>query len=128
MPDRPDVPDEMIDRIRAMAADLPECHEERAWVGTRWRVAGRTVAHVFGGEDGIFRITLRGDPEDVAAFEHLGPPYFRTEWGRNVIGMMLGDESTWTATDWDEVGELVTISYLVQAPRRLKDEVSPDVP
>ena len=40
MPDRPDVPDEMIDRILAMAADLPECHEEGAWVGTRWPVAG----------------------------------------------------------------------------------------
>lgn len=126
MADRPDVPEEMLDRLRAVTSRLPECVEERAWVGTRWRVSGRTIAHVFGGEDGQFRITLRGDPDDVTAFEHLGPPYFKTEWGRNVIGMVLGGEGDWADTDWDEVGELVTISYLVQAPRRLRDAVSPD--
>ena len=124
MADRPDVPEGMLDRLRAAADRLPECVEERAWVGTRWRAGGKTIAHVFGGEDGLFRITLRGDPEDVAAFEHLGPPYFKTEWGRNVIGMVLGDLTTWPDTDWDEVAELVTISYLVHAPKRLTDAMS----
>ena len=116
MADRPDVPEGMLDHLRAVAARLPGCVEERAWVGTRWRAGGRTIAHVFGGEDGLFRITLRGDPEDVAAFEHVGPSYFKTEWGRNVIGLVLGDLATWPDTDWPEVAEQVTISYLVHAP------------
>ncbi len=114
MADRPDVPDDMLERLRAVAADLPECREERAWVGTRWRVGSATVAHIFGGEDGLFRITLRGDPAEVMAFEHLGPPYFRSDWGSNVIGLVLDD-----ATDWVEVAELFTISWCIQAPQRL---------
>ena len=115
MADRPDVP-VGCSITSAVAARLPGCVEERAWVGTRWRAGGRTIAHVFGGEDGLFRITLRGDPEDVAAFEHVGPSYFKTEWGRNVIGMVLGDGGDWRDTDWPEVAEQVTISYLVHAP------------
>ena len=47
--DRPDVPDAMLERLRAVAAGLPECQEEGAWVGTRWKVANATVAHIFGG-------------------------------------------------------------------------------
>lgn len=119
MAERPDVPEEMLDRLETIVAALPECRQEPAWVGLRWRVGQTTIAHVFGGEDGQFRITLRGDPEDVRAFEHLGPPYFRAEWGRNVIGMILDD-----ATDWAEVAELMTVSYVIQAPARLADRIA----
>ena len=52
-------------RIGAILTALPECVEENAWVGTRWRVGAATVAHVFGGEDQLFRITFRGEPEEV---------------------------------------------------------------
>jgi len=110
----------MVDTLRAATAVLPECREERAWVGTRWRVGQATIAHLFGGEDGLFRITLRGDPDDVAAFSHLRPPYFKSDWGSKVIGMMLDE-----ATDWGEVAEMVTISYCIQAPRHLADRVDP---
>ena len=60
MPERPLVPEEMVLRIGAILTALPECVEENAWVGTRWRVGAATVAHVFGGEDQRFRITFRG--------------------------------------------------------------------
>lgn len=119
MGERPEVPDDVLDRLGAIAADLPECREEPAWVGVRWRVGQATIAHVFGGEDGRFRITLRGEPDDVLAFEHLGPPYFRADWGRNVIGLILN-----AATDWEEVAELLTISYLIQAPARLASRIA----
>jgi len=119
MAERPDVPEEMLDRLNTIAEALPECRQEPAWVGVRWRVGQATIAHVFGGEDGRFRITLRGDPEDVRAFEHLGPCYFRAEWGRNVIGMILDD-----ATDWAEVAELLTVSYVIQAPARLASRIA----
>jgi len=109
----------MLARLRPILACLPECEEEDAWVGIRWRVGQATVAHVFGGEDQLFRITFRGEPGEVVAFEHLGPPYFRAGWGRNVIGLLLDDD-----TDWEEVAELLTDSYCVQAPQRLAEQVA----
>ncbi len=114
MPERPLVPEEMVLRIGEILGVLPECVEENAWVGTRWRVGAATVAHVFGGEDQLFRITFRGEIDEVIAFEHLGDPYFRASWGGNVIGLLLDDD-----TDWDELTELLTDSYCLQAPDRL---------
>lgn len=116
---RPDVPPEMIDRLRALVADLPSCDEEDAWVGVRWRVGTGTVAHVFGGEDGLFRIIFRGEPGEVMAFQHLGAPYFKADWGRDVIGMLLDED-----TDWDELGELLTESYCLMAPDYLVTQVA----
>ncbi|GAA4804487.1 MmcQ/YjbR family DNA-binding protein [Nocardioides caeni] len=117
---RPDVPPEMLARLREITATLPECVEEDAWVGVRWRVgtSTATVAHVFGGEDQLFRITFRAEPDEVIAFAHLGEPYFRGEWGVNVVGMLLDDD-----TDWTEVRELITDSFCLQAPQRLVDLV-----
>ena len=117
--ERPLVPEEMVRRIGAVLGAFPECHEESAWVGTRWRVGSATIAHVFGGEDQLFRITFRAEPDEVMAFEHLGAPYFRAGWGRNVVGMLLDDD-----TDWDELAELLTDSYCLQAPVNLADRVA----
>ena len=89
--DRPFVPEEWVLRIDAVLGALPRCRQESAWTGTRWRVGSATVAHVFGGEDQLFRITFRGEPDEVAAFEHMGGPYFRSGWGGNAIGMVLDD-------------------------------------
>lgn len=111
---RPDVPDEWIDRIGAILGAFPECTEDRAWVGFRWRVRGSTVAHVFGGEDQQFRLIFRAEPGEVPAFENLGHPYFRVDWGESTVGIIVDDE-----TDWDEVAELLTDSYCVQAPTAL---------
>jgi hypothetical protein len=112
--DRPEVPEEWIARLDAVLAELPGSFREPAWVGQRWKVGRATVAHVFGGEDQRYRITFRGEGEEVTAFEHLGEPYFRVGWGENVIGMILDD-----STDWQEVAEAVTDSYRLQAPRRV---------
>jgi hypothetical protein len=106
-----------VERLRPLI-DFPGCVEEPAWTGVRWRVGSATVAHVFGGEDQRFRITFRADPDEVMAFEHLGPPYFRTSWGRNVVGLLLDGD-----TDWQELAELLTDSYCIQAPASLAAEV-----
>ena len=53
------------------------------------------------------------------ALEHLGLPYFRGGWGRNIVGLILDNE-----TDWDELAELLTDSYCVQAPASLAQQVS----
>lgn len=118
VPDRPDVPLAWVERLRAVLEVFPECREEAAWTGVRWRVGSATVAHVFGGEDQLFRITFRAEPEEVLAFEHLGAPYFKGEWGGNVVGVLLDDD-----TDWDELAELLTDSYCLQAPQRLAELV-----
>ena len=117
--DRPDVPTAFVHRIREVLTALPECREEEAWVGTQWLVGGQTVAHVFGGQDQLFRVTFRAEPDEVMALQHLGDPYFRAGWGRNVVGLLLDDQ-----TDWDELAELLTDSYCVQAPRKLAERVS----
>ena len=108
-----------MQRIDAVLGALPRCHQEAAWTGTRWRVGSATIAHVFGGEDQVFRITFRGEPDEVAAFEHMGEPYFRSGWGGNVIGMVLDAD-----TDWLELAELLTDSYCIQAPASLADKVA----
>jgi hypothetical protein len=129
-PDRPEVPTRFVRRIGELLAALPECREEEAWVGTRWlvpagsaskstRTSWATVAHVFGGEDQLFRVTFRAEPDEVIALQHLGPPYFRARWGRNVVGLLVDDD-----TDWEELGELLADSYCVQASRELADQVS----
>ena len=78
----------------------------------------QAVAHVFGGEDGLFRIMFRAEPDEVMALQHLGDPYFKASWGSDVVGLLLDDD-----TDWAELAELLTDSYCVQAPERLAAQV-----
>jgi hypothetical protein len=115
---RPDVPREWIERLGAILGEFPECVEEPAWTGVQWRVGRDGVAHVFGGEDQLFRVVFRAEPDEVMAFTHLGGPYFKGGWGTNVVGMLLDDE-----TDWQELAELLTDSYCIQAPQHLADKV-----
>jgi hypothetical protein len=119
MAQRPDVPAEWVSRLDEVLTAFPECERVEAWVGVAWRVGQATVAHVFGGEDQRFRITFRAEPDEVMAFQHLGPPYFKAEWARNVVGLLLDDD-----TDWDELRELLTDSYCIQAPTRLAEQVT----
>ena len=116
MAKRAEVPAEIVARLRAIVERLPECHEEDAWVGLRWRVRNRTVAHVFGGEDQLIRVVFRAEPAEVAAFQHLGPPYFKTDWGEDHVGFLL-DETT----DWQEVAESLTDAYCLVAPAHLAE-------
>jgi hypothetical protein len=116
--DRPEVPEAWVERIHAVLGALPRCEQEPAWTGTRWRIGGSTVAHVFGGEDQVFRITFRADADEVMAFQHLGEPYFNVGWSGNAVGMLLDDD-----TDWGELAELLTDSYCIQAPARLAEAV-----
>jgi hypothetical protein len=117
--DRPEIPAALIRRLDTVMKGFPDCRSEEAWIGIRWRVRNSTVAHVFGGEDQQFRITFRAEPEEVIAFEHLGEPYFRADWGRDVVGMIIDRR-----TDWAELKELLTDSYCLQAPAKLAAQIS----
>ncbi|MCF4122619.1 MmcQ/YjbR family DNA-binding protein [Antribacter sp. KLBMP9083] len=119
MAERAPVPADIVSRLGAIFERLPQCVERDAWTGVAWKVRQATVAHVFGGEDGLVRISFRGEPDEVEAFEHLGPPYFKADWGSNVVGLVLDER-----TDWDELAELLTDSYCIQAPESLATLVS----
>lgn len=118
MADRPDVPRAWIRRLDGIFAALPDSYRERAWVGSRWRVRQATIAHVFGGEDHLFRIVFRADLSEVMAFEASGPPYFKAGWGQNVVGIVIDED-----TDWAELAEMLTESYCLQAPAHLAAQV-----
>lgn len=118
MTERATLPTETVERLAAILERLPECEERDAWTGVAWKTRDATVAHVFGGEDGLIRITFRAEPDEVQAFQHLGPQYFKASWGTNVVGIVLDQH-----TDWDELTELLTDSYCIQAPQRLAEQV-----
>ena len=122
------MPAEFVARVRAVCLDLPEVDEEEAWTGTRWRVRGRTFAHLVAiadgwpgayaraaGSDGpVTVLTFRSSGPELEVLRRLGPPFFAPVWRTDEVGLVLG-----AATDWSEVAELLTDSYCVQAPKRL---------
>jgi hypothetical protein len=123
-----DVPPEILDRLRPICRRLPETAEEPAWIGVRWRVRARTVAHVYvpdvdrypfyrqyllDGEPPAV-VTFRVPVDDLLGFTQRGFPYFRADWGDNVAKAILGEH-----TDWDEIAEMVTDSYCETAPKFL---------
>jgi YjbR protein len=123
-----DVPLGILARLRPVCHRLPEAYEEQAWVGTRWRIRKRTFAHVLAVDsqwppayarasaaDGpITLLTFRSPADERDALVAVGHPFFKAQWGTDVVGMVLDDD-----TDWDEVGELLTESYCVLAPKKL---------
>ncbi|MGC4892936.1 MmcQ/YjbR family DNA-binding protein [Micromonospora sp. DT31] len=123
-----DVPPAYLDRLRPLCRALPETHEEPAWVGIRWRVRGRTFAHVYtvgpGHPAAGARATATGEPvcvltfrspgDEIAGLLAAGPPFFPPGWGTDVVGLALD-----ATTDWTEVAELLTESYCMLAPKKL---------
>lgn len=110
-----------------MCLALPETYEEQAWVGTRWRVRGRTFAHVLEILDGAPPASAAAagtdGPAHVLIFRSSGieldalsarAGFFKPGWGPQIIGMPL-DESV----DRTELGELITESYCDRAPKKL---------
>jgi hypothetical protein len=128
MPDQLPVSDAVLARLRAACASLPEIVEESAWVGTRWRVRTKTFAHVLTISDGwppaYAEAAGTDGPACVLTFRARGPelevlrlapkPFFKPVWFPDIVGLVLDD-----ATDWDEVGELLTESYCALAPQKL---------
>jgi pimeloyl-ACP methyl ester carboxylesterase len=91
--------------------------------GTRvvtFTVSRRIFARVFvlDGPDGGERIVLwlRADPAERASLLAAGHPYFAA--GPREVGVVLDDD-----TDWSEIRELVTESYVLMAPKSLAGSV-----
>ena len=127
-----DVSPEILDRLRPVCLELPETYEELAWVGIRWRIRKRTFAHVLNVEpdhqaayaradatdEPLCVLTFRSPGDEIGGLISSGHPFFKPGWGADVVGMVLDD-----GVDWDEVGELLTESYCVLAPKRLAAQV-----
>jgi len=127
-----DVAPEIVARLRTRCLGLPEAYQEQAWVGTRWRVRGRTFAHVLtianGWPPAYARAAATDGPATVLTFRSAGPeldslghagrPFFRPPWRADEVGLLL-DGDTDREVDWDEVTELLTESYRALAPRKL---------
>lgn len=127
-----DLPPELLDRVRSICLALPEVYEEPAWIGVRWRVRKRTVAHLlsvderetsvlkgaFDLEGEVTAVTFRVPGEELLALREAGYPFAYAGWGRDVMAMHVTEQ-----TDWDELGELITESFCLLAPQKLVKQI-----
>lgn len=127
-----EVPVAVLSRLRSICLALPDAYEEQAWVGVRWRVRKRTFAHVLPIEENwppayvraaapdgpSVVLTFHAAGEELHALRNGGYPYFPSQWSQNIVGMIFDD-----GVDWDEVGELLTESYCLLAPKKLTAQV-----
>ena len=123
-----DVRPEVLAELRRICLGFPVVREEEAWVGTRWRIRQRTFAHVLfvdagwppayaraAGTDGPATVlTFRSSPPELDVLRSGSGPFFAPPWRADEVGMILEDD-----VDWQEVAELLTESYCLQAPQRL---------
>lgn len=128
-----DVEAVLLAGLRPIALGLPEAYEERAWVGTRWRVRGRTFAHLLeivagrpqsharaaGTAGPRWILTFRSSGLELETLRRTGPPFFAAPWRGDEVGMFLDGD-----VGWDEVAELLTDSYCLLAPKRLAGPVA----
>jgi predicted DNA-binding protein (MmcQ/YjbR family) len=137
MPDSPDIPADILDRLRTICLTLPEAHEQQAWVGRRWRIRTKTFAHVLGITDDYpplhsreaplvgdaTVLTFRAAGEELHALANSGLPFYKPRWHPQVVGMIIEDTA-----DWGEIKELLTESYCLLAPRKLVTQVGRPAP
>ena len=116
----PQPPDDVVERIRTICADLPDAREREAWTGTSWRRATVTFAHVVEITDGWPRayakafatdgpatvVTFQAAPDEYEALRASGHPFHHPPWRPGIVGVVVDD-----ATDWTELAELVVESY-----------------
>lgn len=121
-----DVPAEAYARLRSLCMALPEAEENPAWAGWQWRVRKRTFAHLLAvdfAKGPLTVVTFRSSGPELDALRSAGLPFFHPAWGIGAVGLVLdGDHSGGPdpgQVDGDEVAELVTESYRLQAPRKL---------
>lgn len=113
--------------VRRMCLALPETYEERAWVGERWRIRGRTFAHLLEIRDGappaFAKAAGTDGPAHILIFRSRGierealsnrDGFFAPGWGPETLGMKLD-----ASVDRAELGELITESYCNRAPKKL---------
>ena len=129
MADEGEVPAGILEPIRERCLALPDAYEEPAWTGIRWLVRKKTFAHVLlidagwppvyareAGIDGPACVLMfRSSGDDLEALRQAGPPWFAPVWRADEVGLVLGTDAA--VVDWDEVGELVSVSFQLRGGR-----------
>jgi predicted DNA-binding protein (MmcQ/YjbR family) len=106
-----------LGRIRAIALALPEATEELTW-GTEVNFRVRNKIFCFPGDGAS--IMVKADREELPALlgdRRCRPAPYLARGGWIVMELSEG------AVDWDEVRELVHVSYCLIAPKSLARQV-----
>jgi hypothetical protein len=107
----PNVPPQILKKLRAICLAIPRVTEERAWVGVRWCINSKNFAHVLminnGHPPAYAKIARSSGPICVLTFRsslaEFDPaifrmePYFKPEWFSNIAGMKLDEKTDWQA-------------------------------
>jgi hypothetical protein len=120
-----EVPEDIVERIRALCLTLPEVTVRVDYSLTPARSTAQSfdirrrsfcllvaVANPTGKP--VPLLVLRANTGERAALLSTGHPFFAPRGGRDRVGVLLTDE-----TDWEEIRELVTDSYRMLAPKKL---------
>ena len=121
-----EVPEDIVQRVRALCLALPEVTVRVDDSLTRTRSTAYSfdirrrsfcllVAREGRSGASVPLLVLRADSDERNALLATGHPFFAARAGRDRIGVLLTD-----ATDWDEIRELVTDSYRRLAPKKLR--------
>ncbi len=107
-------------RIRKLCLALPEAYEEETWGQATFRVR-RKIFAVTSDHGGTTTVALKAAPgEQEALLAQGGPYYFPPYVGpKGWIGVDLRSRHV----DWVELGELVTDSFRLVAPKRLSAQL-----
>ena len=120
-----EVPDDIVERVRALCLALPEvtvrvdyslvtARSTAYSFDIRRRSFCLLVARADPAGQPVPLLVLRAGPAERQALLSIGRPFFASRAGRDRIGVLLTDD-----TDWAEIRELVTESYRVLAPKKL---------
>ena len=120
-----EVPEDIVERVRTLCLALPEVTVRIDYSLIRARstaqsfdIRRRSFCLLVAREDPAGKpvplLVLRADPDEREALLSIGHPFFTPRAGPGRIGVLLTDD-----TDWEEIGELVTDSYRILAPKKL---------
>ena len=120
-----EVPEDIVERIRALCLALPEVAVRVDGSLTRARstarsfdIRRRSFCLLVAWEDSTGKpvplLVLRVGPDEREALLSIGYPFLASRAGHDRVVVVLTDE-----TDWEEIRELVTESYRVLAPKKL---------
>jgi predicted DNA-binding protein (MmcQ/YjbR family) len=111
-----------IERVRTLCLALPESFELETWEHPTFRLGrGRGKIFCTAASDGS-SITVKADPVEREALLTHGAPFYIPPYagGKGWLGIRLDD----ARADWEEVAELIAISYCLIAPKRLAENVT----
>lgn len=112
---------EARERLRAICLALPEAREVETWGDPTYRVRNKIFAMEKGAGTEVW---LKGEPGDQQALVGSNPECFFVPpyvGSKGWIGARLA-----AVNDWQELAELIEISYRLLAPKRLSALIEPD--